>query len=60
MARGGSAMTTDRNPLIGIVGPDDTMNHCAQVLQVIDLAAGSNEDAFDLEDAQMGYYLILP
>lgn len=53
-------MTTDRNPLIGIVGPDDTMNHCAQVLQVIDLAAGSNEDAFDLEDAQMGYYLILP
>lgn len=52
-------MSDDRNPLIGVVGPADTMNQCAQVLQVVELATGSNEDAYNLEDAQMGYHLIL-
>ena len=52
-------MSDDKNPLIGVVGPADTMYQCAQVLQVVDLATGTTEDAYDLEDARMGYYLIL-
>lgn len=51
-------MISDKNPLIGIVGPADTMTACAQVLAVVDLATGADEDD-DRDDLAMGYHLVL-
>ncbi len=49
----------ERNPRIGITGPADTMDQCAQVLQINDLAITGNEDASNREDTAMGHMLIL-
>lgn len=48
----------ERNPLIGIVGPADTMNHCAAVLEVVDRATSYTEEGIDSDQAQ-GFHLIL-
>ena len=50
-------MNDTQNPLIGNI-PADTMNHCQQVLLIVDLATESQEMKYG-DDEVMGYHLIL-
>ena len=48
-------MSNTRNPLIGLI-PADTMNNCAQVLEIIQLATESADPG---DDSDMGFYLVI-